>query len=543
MSKFEDYNLAIKYKVIKLDKEKYVLLPIKLLKGEDLVTTFISENGEEIPYCLKISDLSNKYVVDSAYSVEELEYLYDYEVDSKESFEFLANYFYEDYKSMIQLIDTKNTDQDRIIYRHLIDINVLDKHDSDIIYFMEHSIPSLVMNQASVSELLDCETLEEMKLLIKKYQRRLTSLNGRYERDNVTRVAVSNGSIEYFEVNGEVKHLEDLPSIKSDKPRLIVPSDISYDGLRKYIKERIFGHDSEVDTFAQKLYMNYTAEKGEPIESVMFVGPTGTGKTDTVRAACNYLGIPMVETNASNLVPQGIKGTSLEDVLISLYENANGDLEKAQRGVVFLDEFDKLNDMGLEIKTPLKHILLTFTAGGQFPIDTDHYRFIFDSSMTNKVFAGVFDRITNKETPIGFGAATKLVQGLGTEEDIRKKIIDKKYFSQEELSRISTILAYNELSRDIKKEILLHSKSSELASKIKRYKRQFNIDLVVNDGYIDAVLDIAKSSTGMRSVYNIVKRTLNEAEKSVLEYEKSGYKKLVLTKNTATDPRNFELEK
>ena len=149
--------------------------------------------------------------------------------------------------------------------------------------------------------------------------------------------------------------------------------------------------------------------------------------------------------NASNLVPQGIKGMSIEDVITGLYESAGRNLKKAEKGIIFLDEFDKLNDSDLDLKEPVKNILLTFTAGGNFPIDNDRYKFDFNSSRTTKICAGVFDRITEKVKSLGFNSTPEGNEKLGSAEEIRKKIIEKEYFTQEELTRISTILAYNEL--------------------------------------------------------------------------------------------------
>ena len=64
--------------------------------------------------------------------------------------------------------------------------------------------------------------------------------------------------------------------------------------------------------------MNYTAIDNETIESILLVGPTGTGKTETVKAACEYLSLPYIIANTSNLVPQGIKGVSIEKLLKDL---------------------------------------------------------------------------------------------------------------------------------------------------------------------------------------------------------------------------------
>ena len=235
----------------------------------------------------------------------------------------------------------------------------------------------------------------------------------------------------------------------------------------------------------------------------------------------------------------------MEDVIVSLFEMAECDLAKAERGLVFLDEFDKLNDSDLEIKGSVKNILLTFTEGGTFPIDNDNYSFVYNSYMTMKLFAGVFERIFEKlKKPIGFGTSNDNSQLFKEEDEVRKKIIDKGYFSLEELSRIPLILLYNEIDRDTKKRILLYSKLSELAKDKKRYKRQFDVDLVVSDDFIDGILDkISNSETGMRSLNNLVKRSINIAERSLLENEGKGYKKLILSKNTIENPNNFNLEK
>ena len=376
----------------------------------------------------------------------------------------------------------------------------------------------------------------------------LNDIKKHRDMEGITRISITGNTVNYYETTRDLD-FDELEKARLGKKNISSDSgtenkDISYQGLRNYIKERIFGHENEVDTFAQKLYMNHTAQNGEPVESILFVGPTGTGKTETVRAACGYLGIPMYEANASNLVTQGIMGTSIEDVITGLYENAGCNLEKAQRGLIFLDEFDKLSDTTLETKMPVKNILLTFTAGGNFPITGSHYNFIFDSTMTNKIYAGVFERVTDKTNPIGFGAVMKVAPLQGTDEELRKKIVEKKYFTNEELTRISTILAYDDLSRETKKNILLNSKLSEYAKKRERYMRQFGIELVADDSYIDAVLDkIASTSTGMRSVNNFVKKTINNAERVILENETAGYKKLILTRDTVDNPNKFDLSK
>jgi len=540
----KDYKcqFAIKYKKAKITDTQYIFLPVELLVGEETEFGFRNKNGKEYPIIYDSIDSNYNYFVDMIYADDELSFLYGYD---GEDLEFIGNYFFNDYKDTIMLIDTTDVNEAGQLYRNMLNLRLLHDDEATAIYYMDNSIPNVVLNEKAIREITDAKTLKKAKLTLAKYQRGLEAIKSHRDQD-VTRISISDGKVNYFETTRDVNldELDEYDGSEISTKEVEINKDVSYQGLRDYIKERIFGHESEIDTFAQKIYMNYTAEKGEPIESILLVGPTGTGKTKTVEVACEYLGIPMFEVNASNLVAAGYVGTSIEDVIIGLYERAGCNIERAQRGLVFLDEFDKMSDVASgETRGPVKNILLTFTAGGTFPVSTMHYNFIFDSSMTNKIYAGVFERVTDKQNSFGFGAATKRVaETFKTDEELRKKIIEKKYYTQEELTRITSILFYGDLPREIKKDILLHSKLSEYVKKRDRYKRQFGIDLVLDDECIDAVLDkLSTSSTGMRSVNNFFKKTIDNAEKSILENEDKKYKRLVLTKDIVDDPNKFDL--
>lgn len=532
---------AIKYKKKKITDSKYIFIPVELLVGEETESGFKNKNGKVYPYIYDEINDDYTYFADMVYADDELSFIYGYDGDD---LEFIGNYFYNDYKDTVMLVDINDVNESGILYRNMLNLRVINEDEATAIYYMDNSIPNVVLNEKAIREIKDAKTLKDVKLVLTKYQRGLESIKSHRDQD-VTRISITGNKINYFETTKEI-NIEELEEHEEETTNngVEINSDISYQGLRDYIKERIFGHESEIDTFAQKLYMNYTALKGETVESILFVGPTGTGKTETVRAACDYLNIPMFDINASNLIAAGYVGTSIEDVIIGLYERSGANIEKAQRGLIFLDEFDKLSDVASgETKGPVKNILLTFTAGGTFPVSTNHYSFIFDSSMTNKVYAGVFDRVTDKQNAFGFGAATKrTIETLRTDEELRKKIIEKKYYTQEELTRISTILLYDDLSRETKKDILLHSKLSEYVKKRDRYKRQFGIDVVLDDDLIDAVLDkLSSNSTGMRSVNNFFKKTIDNAERTILENNNNTYKKLILTRDIVDDPNKFDL--
>ena len=534
MAKKIEYQYGIKHKVIRLDKNKYILFPISLEKGTEKSGGFKTDT-ELLPYVEEEQNLKNRYVIDRVLQKDELKYIYDYEEDEN----FLAEYFYEDYKDTLIYIEVNPKTKE--INKKDINLRIINNPDIEETYGMYKDLPSVLLNENALNRILACDDLKEIKLILKKYKLLIQIFKGFSKKKGVTKIGVVNGKMTYV----ETEHPVDLKSFEKKNistKQIEEENTISYQGLRKYLRERIYGHEEEIDTFAQKLYMNYTAAPGEMIESILLVGPTGVGKTETVRAACKYLNIPFYEVNASNIVPQGIKGMSIEDVIIGLYDQAGKKLDKAQRGLVFLDEFDKLNDSSLDIKTSVKNILLTFTGGGIFPIDNERYNFQFDSSLTNKVYAGVFNRIQEQEKVLGFQQNKNRGIKKLTEEELRRKIIEKGYFTPEEVTRISTILGYSELDRKTKKEILMNSKLSEFSKKKERYKRQFGIDLIADDSYVEAILDnIEKDETGMRIVNNLVKRTINNAERELLENETKSYKKLILTKDTVSDPKKFDL--
>ena len=523
----EKNEYAVKYRVIPLNENRYILFPVKLQKGGLKGNNFITSE-ETIPTLDKPKSLKEKYVIGAVYSADDLRLIYDDFEEEKLDDDFLGEFYFTDEKEKIIYAETDNNNEIKNITT--IDLGFIKQKEENAIYQYDKDVAAVVLNEDALDTLLKTDDIKELKLLLQKYRQLVNSFKDYSDKNGVTRVKVIDGKIDEIETNmnvsGNLTTIDiDIPceTVKKDEP---IATDFSYQGLRDYIKEYVFGQDEAIDTFAQKLYMNCTAIKGEPVESILLVGPTGTGKTETIEAAGRYLNIPYFAYNASNLNAEGIKGTSVENVLCSLYELAGKDLAKAQRGLVFFDEFDKLNDSELETKTILKNILLTFNGGGKFPIVTDKYNLTFDTLMTNKVYAGVFQRIADsKKLAIGFGEQQK-VDSENTESDIRRKIIEKKYFTLEELSRISTILPYHELDRETKIRILKESKLSTLVQKKKRYKRQFGLDIELTDDFIDAIIEkLDNTETGMRSLNNILKRIMDCAEKQIILTPTPQYKK------------------
>ena len=546
----EEKEYGIKYRVIKIADDKYFLVPVCLLTGTSDAFVFTPDNPEEKPIkiCNYREDLKNKFVADRVFFLDELDTMYDYDrsEDDKDE-DFVPNYFYDSFKDTIIYIEI-DQDNDDVLRKNEINIKDFSERQFDLTYFLDKKTPAIALNYDALDELRNCDDFHELQVIINKYKSQLDKFKESYEKMGITKVNLSNEKIVSIESNKKYDKGSAKPSTEAKQKKKENNDDFSYTGLCNYIKERVFGHDDEIDTIAKILYLNRKAQKEDGVESVLITGPTGTGKTETIKAASEYLNIPYMEVNAANIVPQGIKGMSIEDVLSNLYMRSDYNLEKAERGLVFLDEFDKLNDTDLEIKGAVKNILLTFTQGGTFPIDNDQFSISFDTSMLSKVFAGVFERIRDNKSKIGFGvkedSEAKVKKVLQDNMSLRDKIVQKEYFTQEELSRINTILEYSDLDRDTRRRILLYSKLSELLKKKNRYKRDYGIDIIAEESFIEAILDeVNKNNQGMRVVNNLIKDSIDPAEKEILRNEGKGYKKLVLTKKTVLDPKDFDIFK
>ena len=140
-----------------------------------------------------------------------------------------------------------------------------------------------------------------------------------------------------------------------------------------------------------------------------------------------------------------------------------------------------------------------------------------------------------KRTPLGFGA-----QQTGQEFEFKpSKITEGEYFGKELVTRIEHIFAYGPIPRDIQKRIMLESKLSKLLSKKKRYEAEFNVELVILNDYIEAVLDkLNREDKSMRDLNNIILSTLSEAEYQLLSNE-GKIKQLILTPESVQDPKSI----
>ena len=520
-------EIGIKYTVKKITDTIFILVPSGVVEGYSVGENFYNKIVHTVastPESLELPEL-----IDSIKSITALKEYYQYD-----DVEFITEFYFAEEQDYILTIEIKNG---RLIKRK-VNLKEFCRIEGKETYERQKGDPAVTLNCDALEELLNSQSIQDIKAKLDKYHRLVQEYRDKEAKTPLTSITVKNGQVTEIVINKPI-----IPQAKESKidteRKTEIPSDISavsVIGLERYLKERVFGHDEELRKIATRLIMNYRATPEFGTESILIVGPTGTGKTETIKAASEYLGLPFIQINTANLVPQGIKGSSLEDYMYAMIIASEYDMAKAQKGFMFLDEFDKIGKESLDIKESVKQILLKFIEGDTFMIDRITGDYTFNTRMLNKVFAGAFQELFEKKrAPLGFGA-----QPTTPEFEFKaSKITEADYFGKELVTRIEHIFAYGPLSRDIQKRVMLESKLSKLLAKKKRYEKEFGVELVILDEYVETILDkLSKEDKSMRDLNNIILSTLSEAEYQLLSNE-GKIKQLVLTPESVQDPKSI----
>lgn len=144
--------------------------------------------------------------------------------------------------------------------------------------------------------------------------------------------------------------LEEREDSKLDSSSLPTPRE-----LKEVLDQYVIGQDRAKKVFSVAIYNHYKRvflhqerkQEGEDVEisksNVLFIGPTGSGKTLMAQTIARVLGVPMAIADATSLTESGYVGEDVENILTRLLQAAQGDVQKAQQGIIFIDEIDKIS--------------------------------------------------------------------------------------------------------------------------------------------------------------------------------------------------------
>ena len=287
--------------------------------------------------------------------------------------------------------------------------------------------------------------------------------------------------------------------------------------------------------------------------NVLMLGPTGCGKTMLARKIAEYLDLPFAICDATGITEAGYVGDDVESILLRLINEADGDVEKASRGIVYIDEIDKIAKKGESVSISrdvsgegVQQALLKMVEGSVMRVPHSGKRKHPGSDMqevdTSKIlficggaFVGldkVIQQRMNKKT-IGFAAE------LGNKADetaiyshVTPKDIIQYGFIPEFIGRFGLLTNVDELGVDQLVRVLLEPKNSI----IRQYQYMFELDgieLQFEDSALNYIAEKAKElKTNARGLKNIIEKTLLPYQFDAVNLVERGLSKIVISKDT-----------
>lgn len=362
----------------------------------------------------------------------------------------------------------------------------------------------------------------------------ISKLSGKMNMDDIKNIDLGSLNIPNMNVNpiperARVKKRDE----KRTEPLFTMKDVPAPHKIKEMLDEYVIGQEQAKKVISVAVYNHYKRifldkdKEGTRIEksNILMIGPTGSGKTYLVKTLAKLLNVPLAIADATSLTEAGYIGDDIESVISKLLLSAGNDVERAECGIVFIDEIDKIakkkNTNTRDVSgESVQQELLKLLEGSkvEVPVGTNQKNVLAPMETVNTdnilfICGGAFPALDDiikerlqKNTSVGFNSDLK--DKYDDESDLYSKVtnedIRKFGMIPEFIGRLPVVCTLSKLDKEAFKKILTEPKNAIL----KQYKRLLELDeveLVFDDDAMDYIAQQAmKKDTGARALRSII---------------------------------------